>query len=142
MKFSTKGRYALRFMVELAEWPGEEPVSLSVIAERQGISVKYLEQIVSSLSHAGLVSASRGSQGGYRLSRSASQITAGDILRATEGSLAPVPCLRNQVEPCNLCFGCNTRSFWNGLNDAIGAYVDSVSLESLAEQYRLNAFSV
>ena len=91
MKFSTKGRYALRLMVELAGHDPNENVPLKEIGASQQISVKYLEQIITGLSRAGLVKAGRGSQGGYRLTRKPCECTAGEILRAMEGSLAPVP---------------------------------------------------
>ena len=93
MKFSTKDRYALLLMVELASATPGEYLPLKAVSDNQGISVKYLEQIVAPLSKAGLVESGRGSQGGYRLSRSAAQITAGDILRAVEGRLSPFPAL-------------------------------------------------
>ncbi|WP_270763250.1 RrF2 family transcriptional regulator [Gemmiger qucibialis] len=98
MKFSTKDRYALLLMVELASATPGEYLPLKAVSDNQGISVKYLEQIVAPLSKAGLVESGRGSQGGYRLSRSAAQITAGDILRAVEGEIVPVPCLATSAE--------------------------------------------
>ena len=97
MKFSTRDRYALRLMVELANRPNDL-IPLKDISDKQRISLKYLEQIVAPLSKAGLVESGRGSQGGYRLSRSAAQITAGDILRAVEGEIVPVPCLATSAE--------------------------------------------
>ncbi len=100
MKFSTKDRYALLLMVELASATPGEYLPLKAVSDNQGISVKYLEQIVAPLSKAGLVESGRGSQGGYRLSRSAAQITAGDILRAVEGEIVPVPCLATSAESC------------------------------------------
>ena len=100
MKFSTKDRYALLLMVELASATPGEYLPLKAVSDNQGISVKYLEQIVAPLSKAGLVESGRGSQGGYRLSRPAAQITAGDILRAVEGEIVPVPChFRRKLPP-------------------------------------------
>ncbi len=97
MKISTKGRYALRLMLDLAVNASEEPVSLKSVAQRQGISDKYLEQIISILNRAGYVKSIRGAQGGYLLRRRPQDITAGMILRLTEGSLSPVTCGRNRV---------------------------------------------
>ena len=131
MKFSTKDRYALRLMVELANRGPEETLSLKSVSDSQGISQKYLEQIVTPLSRAGLVSSSRGSQGGYRLTRPASGITAGDILRAIEGDLVPIPCLASQAEACPRRSQCHTIGFWDGLRQVIDQYVDGITLEQL-----------
>ena len=133
MKFSTKDRYALRLMVELANHSLEELLPLKAISDSQGISQKYLEQIVTPLSRAGLVASVRGSQGGYKLTRPASQITAGDILRAVEGDLAPIPCLANDAAQCPRRYQCNTLGFWEGLRGVIDAYVDSITLAQLRE---------
>lgn len=139
MKFSTKDRYALLLMVELASasasaTPGEY-LPLKAVSDNQGISVKYLEQIVAPLSKAGLVESGRGSQGGYRLSRSAAQITAGDILRAVEGEIVPVPCLATSAESCPHRAQCETLGFWEGLNQVINQYIDSATLEKLSSEY-------
>lgn len=134
MKFSTKDRYALRLMVELANHAPDDFVPLKEISERQEISLKYLEQIMTPLSRAGLVVSGRGSQGGYRLARQPSQYTAGEILRAIEGELATIPCLENNAERCPHRSECRTLSFWNGLNNVINRYVDSVTLEDLRQQ--------
>ena len=131
MKFSTKDRYALLLMVELASATPGEYLPLKAVSDNQGISVKYLEQIVAPLSKAGLVESGRGSQGGYRLSRSAAQITAGDILRAGEGSLATVACLSAPVNPCPRAAGCKTLPFWRALDRHIAGFCDSVSLSAL-----------
>ena len=98
MKISTKGRYAIRLMLDIAKYSAGGNVSLKDVSARQDISLKYLEQIVNMLSHAGLVRSQRGAQGGYRLARSAEEITVGDILRVTEGDIAPVSCL---ADPAN-----------------------------------------
>lgn len=131
MKFSTRDRYALRLMVELANCGPDEPLSLKSVSESQQISQKYLEQIVTPLSRAGLVSSSRGSQGGYRLTRPAAEITAGDILRAIEGDLVPIPCLSSQAETCPRRSQCHTIGFWEGLRQVIDRYVDTITLEQL-----------
>lgn len=130
MKFSTKDRYALRLMAELAGRTEGAFISLKEISETQQISVKYLEQIVIPLTRAGLLASGRGAQGGYRLTRSPAQITAGDVLRAMEGELNVIPCLGTGTDcPRRSC--CDTLDFWNGLNAAIHQYVDNVTLEDL-----------
>ena len=134
MKFSTKGRYALRLMVELASRDPNENVPLKEIGASQQISVKYLEQIITSLSRAGLVKAGRGSQGGYRLTRRPCEYTAGEILRAMEGSLAPIPCLEGEENLCPNSGSCFTLPFWSGLGKVIDQYVDSVTLEDLYQR--------
>ena len=131
MKFSTKDRYALRLMAQLADCGPEETLSLKSVSESQQISQKYLEQIVTPLSRAGLVISSRGSQGGYRLTRSPQEITAGDILRAIEGDLVPIPCLSSQAEACPRRAQCHTIGFWEGLRQVIDKYVDGITLEQL-----------
>ena len=135
VKFSTKDRYALLLMVELASATPGEYLPLKAVSDNQGISVKYLEQIVAPLSKAGLVESGRGSQGGYRLSRSAAQITAGDILRAVEGEIVPVPCLATSAESCPHRAQCETLGFWEGLNQVINQYIDSSTLEKLSSEY-------
>ena len=134
MKVSTKGRYALRVMLDLAIHNSGELVPLKDIAKRQGISIKYMEQIVSPLSKAGFVQSLRGSNGGYRLSRDPSEYTAGEILRVMEGPLTSTSCLENEVNDCPRADTCSTLSFWKGLNKVINDYVDSVTLEELAEE--------
>ena len=135
MKFSTKDRYALLLMVELASATPGEYLPLKAVSDNQGISVKYLEQIVAPLSKAGLVESGRGSQGGYRLSRPAAQITAGDILRAVEGEIVPVPCLATSAESCPHRAQCETLGFWEGLNQVINQSIDSATLEKLSSEY-------
>ena len=131
MKFSTKGRYALRLMAELATRPEGENISLKDISLAQGISLKYLEQIVTPLSRAGLVKSGRGSQGGYRLARKPEEYTAGEILRAVEGELTPIHCLEDEENLCPHFDSCTTVRFWDGMNKAIRDYVDSVTLADL-----------
>ena len=134
MKVSTKGRYALRIMLDLAMHNSGELVPLKDIARRQGITLKYMEQIISPLSKAGFVQSLRGSSGGYRLARNPSDYTVGSILRVLEGPLAPTACLETDVNECPRVDSCPTISFWNGLNKVINEYVDSVTLEDLVNE--------
>lgn len=132
MKFSTRDRYALRLMVELANH-GDGLVPLKEISDTQQISLKYLEQIITPLAKAGLVTSVRGAQGGYRLARPEEEITAGEILRAVEGELTAIPCLGANME-CPRRDQCQTLGFWCGLNDLINQYVDGVTLAALRAQ--------
>ena len=134
MKVSTKGRYALRIMLDLAMHNSGDLVPLKDIAKRQGITLKYMEQIISPLSKAGFVQSLRGSAGGYRLARNPSEYTVGSILRVLEGPLAPTACLETDVNECPRVDSCPTISFWNGLNKVINEYVDSVTLADLVWQ--------
>ena len=133
MKISTKGRYALRLMLDLAMNNTGEPVRIKDIAARQEISDKYLEQIISILNKAGYVKSIRGPQGGYRLTRGPEKYTVGMILRLTEGSLAPVPCLDEEVNSCPRQDGCVTLRLWQMLDDAVSNVVDKVLLSDLVE---------
>ena len=137
MKFSTKSRYALRLMAELARYAPGSTVSLKEISERQQLSLKYLEQIVTPLARVGLVKSERGSQGGYRLTKAPADYTAGEILRAIEGSVAPIPCLGSETNECPMSDQCFTLPFWAGLDDVINQYIDSVTLEQLAQSLSL-----
>ncbi len=128
MRFSTKSRYALRLMEELARRGPEACVSIKEISESQSISLKYLEQIVTPLARAGLVSSERGSHGGYRLTRAPKDYTAGDIIRAIEGPTVPVPCMEDETNQCPRCDSCCTLRFWKGLDTVMNQYLDSVSL--------------
>lgn len=136
MKISTKGRYALRLMLDLALCEEGVLIPLKDIAERQGISLKYLEQIISVLSHAGYVRSVRGTGGGYSLSRDPSEYTVGMILRLTEGSLAPVPCLEAPVNTCQRADACVTLGVWEKIADAVNSVVDGITLADLAEESR------
>lgn len=138
MQISTRGRYGLRAMVDMALHVTEGPMALRVIAERQSISESYLEQVFTGLRKAGLVKASRGSQGGYELSHPPREITVGQILRALEGPLAPVYCV-DESNPANHCErekGCITRSFWEELRDRINQFLDGISLQDLTDRAR------
>ena len=134
MKISTKGRYALRFMIDLAVNSGSF-VALKDAAARQGISKKYLEQIVPLLNKSGMLLTNRGYQGGYRLARKPEDYTVGDILRITEGSLAPVSCLDGDVNLCERQTSCPTLELWQGLYKAINDYLDGVTLKDLVDRY-------
>lgn len=134
MMISTKGRYALRLMIDIAEQGEGSRVPLREVAERQSISIKYLEQLAGSLVREDLLKSMRGARGGYVLTRAADDITAGDILRAAEGSCAPVACLEDDFGICPRRDECNTISFWEGLDRTIEQYVDGVTLGDLASR--------
>ena len=134
MMVSTKGRYALRLMLDLAKCDGGEYVPLKDIAERQGISVKYLEQIISVLSRAGFVRSVRGTGGGYKLAKKPKDYTVGMILRLTEGSLAPVSCLEYDENTCPRAESCVTLSVWEKLYAAINNVVDNITLADLLDE--------
>lgn len=134
MRVSTKGRYALRFMLDLTLHDSGEFIALKDISARQEISMKYLEQIVSMLTKAGMLKSVRGPQGGYKLAGSPAQYTVGDILRVTEGSLAPVACLDDPENTCSRAAECNTVGFWQELYDAICGVVDHTTIADLAER--------
>ena len=131
MKISTKGRYAIRLMLDLASNDTGSPIRLKDVAKRQAISEKYLEQIISILNTAGFVRSVRGPQGGYSLSRAPEEHTVGMILRLTEGSLCPVDCAAEENGSCDREDTCVTRMLWKKLDDAISSVVDHVSLEDL-----------
>lgn len=135
MKISTKGRYALRLMLDLAMHTEDGYISIKSVATRQGISDKYLEQIIKMLSAAGLVESTRGKQGGYKLTRSPEEYTVGEILRVTEGSLAPVSCLEEEHR-CENCDNCVTFEIWQNVLDAINEVVDSITLSYLVEKQK------
>jgi len=130
---STKGRYAIRFLIDLAEHADEERIPLKDVAERQKISLKYLETFMPSLVKAGLVSGSHGKGGGYSLLRSPSQIMIGTVLRVTEGSIATVACLENGGVECERAAYCKTLPMWKKLDSLITEYLDSVSLQDLID---------
>lgn len=131
MKISTRGRYALRLMIDIGMNDKDNPVRIKDIAQRQEISEKYLEQIVSVLNKAGYVRSSRGPQGGYRLARAPKDYTVGDILTLIEGSLAPVACLDTPVNECPREAVCPTLILWKKIDDAVHGVVDSITLEDL-----------
>lgn len=134
MRISTRGRYALRMMLDLALHNSGEYITLKDISARQEVSVKYLEQIVSVLSKAGMLKSVRGPSGGYKLTKSPEQYTVGDILRVTEGSLAPVACLDSPQNVCPRAETCATLGFWQELYDAVRGVVDKTTLADLADR--------
>lgn len=136
MKISTKGRYALRLMIDLAMNDTGKPICIKDIAERQGISDKYLEQIISVLNKAGYVKSVRGPQGGYILKKKPEYYTVGMILRLTEGSLAPVACVEEEEVDCERQSGCVTYLLWKKISNAINDVVDTVTLNDLVEWQR------
>lgn len=134
MKVSTKGRYALRTMIDLAVNDSGNPIPLKDIAARQDISLKYMEQIIALLIKAKLVKSVRGNNGGYMLAKSSMQYTAGDILRAAEGDMTPIDCIKKNHFDCSRADFCTVLPFWLGLNKVINGYLDSVTLSELARQ--------
>lgn len=133
MRISTKGRYALRLMLDLALNDSEKPVRIKEIASRQEISDKYLEQIISVLNKACFVRSIRGPQGGYLLTRKPEEYTVGMILRLTEGSMAPVECIDDNIGGCSRMDNCATSIVWQKLNDAISNVIDNITLADLAQ---------
>lgn len=135
MRISTKGRYALRLMLDLAMNSAGSFISLKAVAQRQGISDKYLEQITHQLSRAGLLQSARGAQGGYRLARQPEDYSVGEILRIVEGSLAPVSCL-DCTTPCDKIDSCLTIGLYKKIQDAVDGVVDHTSLADIINEYR------
>ena len=131
MLISTKGRYALRVLIDMAEHNGNEYIKLKDIAKRQEISEKYLESIVKQLVARHIVTGLRGKGGGYKLSKAPDEIVVGEVLRFMEGSLAPVACLEDGGEPCPRTSECRTLTFWRGLYETIRRYTDSFTVADL-----------
>lgn len=131
MMISTKGRYALRVMIDLAQHNTGEFMSLKDVAERNEISMKYLEMIVAILNKGNMVESQRGKAGGYRLSKKTSDYTVGSILKLTEGTLAPVNCLEGNSNGCERAGNCVTLPLWRKLDETIDVYLESVTLEDL-----------
>ncbi len=136
MMVSTKGRYALKVMLDLATCPREEYISLKAISERQATSMKYLEAIVASLSKADLVESQRGKSGGYRLNKSLEAYRVGDVLRAAEGELSVSNCMAEEGG-CEKAGECLTMPLWRELDKVVSDYLDSVTLKDLLEQQSL-----
>ena len=134
MIVSTKGRYALRVMVSLAQRAGEEYIPLKEIAEKEGISQKYLEAIMTTLSKAGFVDAVHGKGGGYRLNRSPKEYTVGSILKLTEGSLAAVSCTTQGPSACSRSTCCQTKPMWEKLDAMIDSFFEGITLADLLEK--------
>lgn len=141
MLVSTKGRYALRVLIDMAEHPTGRYIPLKDIAERQEISEKYLESILKVLVREGVLTGLRGKGGGYRLSKPPEQYTVGEVLRLTEGTLAPVSCLEEK-EPCARSSGCRTLPLWRGLDKVIREYLDSYTIADLMQTGQSGDFYV
>lgn len=134
MMISTRGRYALRVMIDLAEHSGDGFIPLKEIAAHQGISQKYMESIMTVLSKNGFVEGIHGKGGGYRLNRSPEEYKVGDLLRLTEGSLAPVACLECGAMPCERAAECRTLPMWSKLDEMINTYLDGVTIADLCRR--------
>ncbi|MBQ7624709.1 MAG: RrF2 family transcriptional regulator [Clostridia bacterium] len=136
MKISTKGRYALRLLIDLAEHADEGYVSLNDVAKRQDISKKYLEQIIPVFNKSGMLRTNRGAQGGYMLAKSPDKYKVGEVLRLTEGSLAPVACLEDGAFECEKSVDCATLPMWKGLYKVITDYLDNITVQDLLNEKR------
>jgi len=137
MKISTRGRYALRFMIDLAVHNTGGFTTLRDVSKRQNISVKYLEQITALLSKYSLLISVRGPQGGYKLAKTPDKYTVGEILRITEGNLAPVACLEQDENPCEKKDTCPTLSMWKGFYKVVNDYFDSILLSDLVKNVKI-----
>ena len=131
MMISSRGRYCLRVMIDLAEHQGEGYIPMKDVAKRQGISLKYMEKILPVLVKNNIVEGLQGKTGGYRLTRKPEEYTLGEILRLTEGSLAPVACLECGVVPCDRAAQCKTLPVWTELDRIVNNYLDSVTIADL-----------
>lgn len=134
MKISTKGRYALRMMLDIAQHQDESFVTLKDIAQRQAISKKYLEQIALQLTQSGMLRAMRGHQGGYRLVKAPREYTVIQILKITEGSMVPVACMEQDPNQCERCSFCPTLPIWQGLDRVIQEYLGSITLQDILDR--------
>lgn len=138
MKISTKGRYALRLMIDLALQDPDKYIPLREISKRQEISIKYLEQIAFLLLKNGYITSLRGLQGGYKLQKKPELYLVGDILRVIEGEIVPVTCLKTQSYPCGRSDTCKTLPFWKGLHAAVNDYLNSFTLADLAFENKIS----
>ena len=138
VNITSKGRYALRVMIDLAQHPDEGYISLKTIADRQNVSMKYLEMIVGHLKKADIVESTRGKEGGYRLSRKADEYSVGEILRCMEDSLAPVACIKEGSVDCEKAGGCLTLPMWRELDDLVNGYLDKITLDDLISGKKWN----
>lgn len=134
MMISTKGRYALRVLIDMAEHPSTDNIPLKEVAERQEISEKYLENIVKDLVKAGIIKGLRGKGGGYQLNKAPDQINVYDVVCLMEGTLAPVACLDAETPPCRRMSDCRTLSLWKGLDDAVRTYLSAFTVEDLMQK--------
>lgn len=138
MKLSTKGRYGVKAMLDLALHSSDDPTPLKEIANRQEISEPYLEQLVSSLRRAGLVKSVRGAQGGYLLARTPDNITVGDIIRTLEGTMAPSDCVAEDTAGCEKADNCVTRVVWEKMRDSVNEVIDGITLQNMIDDYKRN----
>ncbi len=135
MKMSTKGRYGLRALIDLAQYSEKEPVSITSISARQGISERYLEQLMSKLKKAEIIKSIRGAGGGYTLAKPIEEISVGDVLRALEGNIEPVECSGIQSDSnCNSAGGCVSKIVWQRINDSVNEAVDGIMLQELVNE--------
>ena len=134
MKISTKGRYALRLMLDIAANQSDSVVTVKDVAKRQNISEKYLERIINSLVKADLLTSTRGFSGGYRLNKPASEYNVRSILEVTESSVAPVACMEKEKDSCNSCDNCVTSKFWKGLDKVVNDYLEGTTLQDLLDR--------
>ena len=134
MLISTRGRYALRVLLDLAEHKGDGYIPMKAVAERQGLSLKYIQAIMPVLSKNGLIEGVHGKGGGYRLSKPLSEYRVGDILRLTEGNLAPVTCLECDAKPCVRADSCPTLPMWTEFQKMVNDYFDGITLEKLIKK--------
>ena len=133
MKVSTRGRYALRVLIDLAEHNNGSYIPMKDVAARQELSLKYLERIVPTLTKAKLIAGVHGKGGGYKLTRSPEEYPVGEVLRLTEGDLAPVACLAHDADPCPRAAECRTLKMWQGFYDMTNKYFDGISIADLAQ---------
>ena len=142
MKKSTRGRYALRVLIDLAEHTGDGYIPMKSIAERQGISLKYLEQIVPALSKNGFIEGVHGKGGGYRLVKAPEDCRVGDVLRRTEGDLAPVACLECGAKPCERVYKCKTYPMWTEFYRIVSEYFDGKTLADIVKTDLSDNYSI
>lgn len=135
MKLSTKGRYGVKAMFDLALNSDEDPIPLKNIASRQEISESYLEQLISGLRKAGLVKSVRGAQGGYLLAKSPDKITVGEVIRTLEGPMAPSECVVEDTQACEKSDYCVTRLVWKKMKDSVNEVMDSITLQDMVDEY-------
>lgn len=135
MKVSTKGRYSLRVLLDLAQHVEDGYIPLKTIADRQGISKRYLDQIMILLNRSDYLKTTRGAQGGYKLAKAPDQYTLGDILRLTEGGFAPISCLEDGGAECERYNGCMARRAWQGLEKVMANYLDNLTLQNILDDY-------
>lgn len=142
MLISTRGRYALRVLIDLAEHNDGKYIPMKDVAERQNISLKYLERILPVLTQSKLVIGQHGKGGGYRLSRSPDEYTAGEILRLTEGNLAPISCLECNAEPCERAAECRTLEMWSNFYKMTNDYFDNITIADLMKTGQSNDYVI